>query len=319
MGNYITLTNLTEREADRIVSMHISPVNVSVHTTNPELRVKMMGNKNAGKALDYLRKFTEHAIKVNCQIVLCKGVNDGRELDRTLSDLGKLYPGVESIAVVPVGLTRFREGLAQLEPFEKQDSEAVLEQIERFGSRFRRRYGTRLVFPADEFFLKAERPIPDISYYEGEDQLENGVGLVADLRFSFRQALDVSCIKRLPAGRKISMATGTAAYGLMKNIAEKTEKQVAGFSCLVYSIENHFFGTGVTVAGLVTGADLVDQLRGADLGAELLIPSVMLRHERDLFLDGMSLSGVSEALGVRVTPVDTDGGALLDAMLGKEA
>lgn len=318
MGNYITLTNLGEREVRRITGMHLSPVNISVHTTDPELRVKMMRNPDAGKALEIMKRLKDHRIKMNCQIVLCKGLNDGVALDRTLHDLSQLYPAVESVAVVPVGLTKHREGLYPLKPFLQADAEAVLEQINAFAEHFKRKHDTRLVYAADEFYLLADREIPPAEFYGEMPQLENGVGLVALLRDEFNSALARNEGLALPKQRTVSIATGTAAFPLMHNCAEKAQKELAGLKCFVYAIENRFFGETVNVAGLVTGGDLITQLRGRSLGDELLIPACMLRHERDLFLDGVSLADAERELHVKIIPVENDGAAFLRAIAGAE-
>lgn len=317
MGNYITLTNLTERDVSRIIEMHISPVNISVHTTNPELRVKMMRNKNAGKALAILPRLAKAGVSINCQLVLCPGLNDGEELARSLRDLSALYPAVQSIACVPVGLTKHRQGLYPLEPFTRESAAAVLDLLGRFGDAFRREHGTRLAFAADEFYLKAERPIPDASFYEEMDQLENGVGMLADLRDGFTRALRDFSAGRLGAAkapRTLSLATGAAAKPFLDKLVSAAQNSIAGLECRVYSITNDFFGPLITVAGLVTGGDLIRQLSGKPLGEELLIPSSMLRSGSDVFLDDVTVADVSRALGIRVTPVSCDGGALFHAL-----
>jgi putative radical SAM enzyme (TIGR03279 family) len=316
MGNYITLTNFTEHDIQRIVDMHISPFNISVHTTNPELRCMMMNNKNAENALQIMKRLSANNIKINCQLVLCKGINDGEELNRSLSDLSLLYPSVESIAVVPVGLTKYRQDLFELSPFNSADSLKVLQQIETFEKVMLQKHGTRLAFAADEFYLRAGKQIPDISLYEDVNQLENGVGLIALLTDQFEEALESNELKSLNKKRVISIATGKAAYDFMKTIAQKAQNNIAGLSCLVYAIENEFFGKNVDVAGLITGADLIKQLKGKNLGEQLLFPAVMLRYERDIFLDDVCIDDVEKALGVKATPVEVDGYELLDTMLG---
>jgi putative radical SAM enzyme (TIGR03279 family) len=316
MGNYITLTNFTEHDIQRIIDMHISPFNISVHTTNPELRCMMMNNKNAGNALQIMRRLSANNIKINCQLVLCKGINDGEELSRSLSDLSLLYPSVESIAVVPVGLTKHRQGLFELSPFDSADSLKVLQRIEDFEQVMLQKHGTRLAFAADEFYFRAGKEIPDISFYEEVNQLENGVGLVAQLTSQFEEALISNEIKNLNKKRVISIATGNASYDFIKKIAEKALNNIAGLSCLVYAIENEFFGENVDVSGLITGGDLIRQLKGKALGEQLLFPAVMLRYERDVFLDDVCIEEVEKALGVKATPVEVDGYELFDAMIG---
>ena len=313
-GNYITLTNITEHEVERIIKMHISPINISVHTTNPDLRVKMMANKNAGKALQIIDRFNSAGIKLNCQLVLCPGYNDGEELERTLSDLSRLE-NAECIAAVPVGLTAYREGLAEIEPFNKQTAGAVLDIIDKYGDICLKKYGQRRIYGADEFYLLAEREIPEADYYGDFLQLENGVGLWSLLRSEALDALN-DCDYRLERERSLSLATGEAAYPLIKMIAEKCMGKNPLLRARVFPIKNNFFGGKINVSGLVTATDIEAQLKNEDLGEELLIPSVMLRAEGDMFLDSVTVDELSERLGVRITPVNNDGYELVDAILG---
>ncbi|MCL2486004.1 MAG: DUF512 domain-containing protein [Oscillospiraceae bacterium] len=320
-GNYVTLTNLTEREIDRIIQMKISPVNISVHTTNPELRVKMMANKSAGEVLKFLPKLAEAGIKLNCQLVLCPGINDGGELERSLHDLVALSvkhdSAVQSIAVVPVGLTAHRDGLCNLRGFTGEEAGQVVGAVEMWQKAAYSHCGSRLVWAADEFYLACGRELPGEDFYEGYPQLENGVGLIASLREEFLRALD-----NVDGGGKIrraSIATGASAGNFIESLLDGARKKWhnnkwADRGWIVYPIRNDFFGPEVTVAGLVTGRDLVSQLKGRDLRGRLLIPSVMLRREGDLFLDGMSAGEVSEALGVPVEVVPVDGESLLKAL-----
>ena len=318
-GNYITLTNLTERDVQRIIDMHISPINVSVHTTNPELRVKMMGNRFAGKVLEILPRLAEAGIRLNCQLVLCPGINDGEELRRSLTDLEQLLPALQSVALVPLGLTKFREGLTELSPYTKAGAAAVIDMVDEFGDRLEAQYGERVMYAADEFYLKAERPIPSPSYYGAFDQLEDGVGTMACLEEEFTFALEDAeedgsfAIKP----RKITVATGLAARDFIRKLLDEAEGRCHNLTCEVVGIVNDFFGETITVAGLVTGTDLIRQLKGRNLGDALLIPEVMLRHEGDLFLDDVSLVEVEEKLGVPVIPVRNEGQCLLDAVLGR--
>ena len=313
-GNYITLTNITEHEVERIIKMHISPINISVHTTNPDLRVKMMANKNAGKALQIIDRFNSAGIKLNCQLVLCPGYNDGEELERTLSDLSRLE-NAECIAAVPVGLTAYREGLAEIEPFNKQTAGAVLDIIDKYGDICLKKYGQRRIYGADEFYLLAEREIPEADYYGDFLQLENGVGLWSLLRSEALDALNVSDYK-LEDERSISLVTGEAAYPLIKMIADKCMGKNPLLKARVFPIKNNFFGGKINVSGLVTATDIEAQLKNEDLGEELLIPSVMIRAEGDMFLDSVTVDELSERLGVKITPVNNDGYELVDAILG---
>ena len=315
-GNYITLTNITEHEIERIIKMHISPINISVHTTNPELRVKMMKNKNAGKVLSVIKRFNDAGIKINCQLVLCPGYNDGEELKRTLSDLTELQ-NAECIAAVPVGLTKYRDGLANLVPFNPRTAAETIDIIDRYGEECIKKYGSRRIYASDEFYLLAKRQMPDADYYGEFLQLENGVGLWALL---LKEATDAIAEEeyKLEQNRKISVVTGVAAYPLITEIVDKCKQKWDNLECKVYKIKNNFFGEKITVAGLVTATDIKEQLKGENLGEELLIPAVMLRKEGDMFLDSITLSELSRDLGVKITPVDNDGYSLIDALLGKE-
>lgn len=312
-GNYITLTNITEHEINRIIKMHISPINISVHTTNPELRVRMMKNKNAGKVLEIIPRLNEAGIKINCQLVLCPDFNDGQELERTLKDLSALQ-NVECIAAVPVGLTKYREGLEPLKPFDKQSAGAVIDIIDKAGNKCIERYGERRIYAADEFYLLSEREIPEASYYGDFLQLENGVGLWALLKSEAESALED--IEQTNTDRHISLATGVAAKPLIDYVADLCSKKSKGLKCDVYGIKNKFFGERITVAGLVTATDIYEQLKDKSLGSELLIPSSMLRKERDMFLDSVTVEELSEKLKVKITVVDCDGYSLTDAILG---
>ena len=315
-GNYVTLTNLKEREVDRIIKMHISPINISVHTTNPELRVKMMGNRFAGKSLDILYRFAKAGIKLNCQIVLCRDINDGEELDRTLKDLTSLWPSVQSVAVVPLGLTKYRQGLYPLTGYDSETARAVVRQLERWGDRCEQKYGQRICYAADEFYLKAQLPIPPAPFYGDFDQLENGVGLMASLKQEFLDALEDFVPPA--SSRKVTLATGVAAHPFLDTLLDELRQRCHNLTCNVVPIVNDFFGDTITVAGLVTGGDLLKQLQGRELGDALLLPDVMLRREGDIFLDDVSLEELSEALQIQIITVPNDGYALLDAVVGRE-
>ena len=313
-GNYITLTNLTEHEISRIIKMHISPINISIHTTNPELRCKMMHNRFAGQALQALERFAKANIKINCQLVLCPGINDGQELIRTLSDLEKLMPAVESIAMVPVGLTKYRDGLYPLKKYDKKSAGDVIDIAESFGNRFIEKYGSRIVCPADEFYIIAERQMPDTEFYGDFAQLENGVGLVTLLTSQFKDALADSDEKI--KDRDITIATGISAYPFIQKLVDEAKVKWHNLNCKVIPIINDFFGHDIVVAGLITGTDLINQLKDKDLGTQLLIPSVMLRQERDMFLDNITSEQLSNELNIDIRVVDNDGYELLDAIIG---
>ena len=306
-GNYITLTNITEHEIERIIKMHISPINISVHTTNPELRVKMMRNKNAGNVLSILKRFDEAGIKLNCQLVLCPGYNDGEELRKSLSDL-TILENIESIAAVPVGLTKHREGLEKLEKFDKQTASEVIDIFDEFK-------GHRNVCAADEFFLLAERPMPSAEYYGDFPQLENGVGLWRLMEDDANIALSEITPPENPVN--ISTVTGVSAYPLISNIVDTAEGKWHNLKCRVYEIKNDFFGHDITVTGLITGKDIINQLKGKELGDWLLIPDVMLRHEKDMFLDDVTVDELSKALGVKVKVVSCSGYDFINGLKGE--
>ena len=315
-GNYITLTNLTDRDVDRIVKMRFSPINVSIHTTNPELRVEMMHNKRAGEVLSYLDRLNDAGIKMHGQVVLCRGVNDGDELDRTMRDLEKYFPNLESMSVVPVGLTDYRDGLYPLSPYTPCECREIIKQVEDFGKLCLEKYGSRIFFPADELYIKGGLALPDEDFYEGYPQIENGVGMIASMKCEFEWALED--FKGSNAEVTVSIATGYASYDFMKGLADEAMKSVPGLKVNVFRIKNDFFGENITVAGLLTGKDVTEQLsdaakRGA-LGGKLLLPRVMLRSEGDLTLDGMTPEQMSEKLGVKIRFVSADGQDLLDAL-----
>ena len=317
-GNYITLTNLKEKDIDRIIEMHISPVNVSVHTTNPELRVKMMKNKHAGEVLSYLRKLADANIAICAQIVLCKGINDGAELERSMRDLTAYFPALQSVSVVPAGKTKFREKLYPLESFSKDDCIAVIEQVEAFAERCFGEYGSRLFFCADEFYIKAELPLHGEEYYEGYPQIENGVGMITSLKteFEYENENISDLLPFVTTPRRVSVVTGMAAKDTITQMCKALSDRVDGLDISVYPIINNFFGEEITVSGLLTGADIYDQLKEIELGDELILPPNVLRAEGDLFLCGMSLDELSEKLSVSVRLSSDDGRGFISALLG---
>ena len=315
-GNYITLTNITEHEIDRIIKMHISPINVSVHTTNPELRCKMMNNRFAGDKLKYLKGFADAGITLNCQIVSCPGINDGDELVRTLTDLENL--GVNMTAIVPVGLTRYRENLYPLVPYNKETAGQTIDIIEKMGDECVKKHGRRIFFPGDEFYLLAEREIPSPEFYEDFSALEDGIGMIAYLTDDVGWKLE-----ELDADEslchKVTIACGEGVFPYMKRIMSMINEKFPNITINTRAIKNNFFGGGVNVSGLVTGGDLIDQLRGDDLGDRLIITSSMLRFENDLFLDDVSTDDVERELGVTLVPVNNNGNDLVEAVIaGKD-
>ena len=315
-GNYITLTNISEHEVDRIIKMHISPINVSVHTTNPELRVQMMKNRHAGEALDILYRLAEAGTKLNCQLVLCPDINDGAELERSLADLTALYPSVQSVAVVPVGITKYREGLEELKTYTPETAANVIDIMERIGDRCLAEFGTRLVYASDEFYLKAGRPLPDADFYEEFAQLENGVGMCTLMKTQFAEALaDIEADDRK---RELSIATGLGFLPLMREMVDTAMQKWHNLDVKVYGIVNDFFGHDIDVSGLVTGRDLIAQLKGRPLGERLLLPACMFRSEGDLMLDDTSKEDIEQALNVTVRLTANDGYELLEALLEEE-
>lgn len=318
-GNYITLTNMSEEDLDRIIAYHMSPVNISVHTTNPELRCRMLHNRFAGtEALEKMRKLYEGGIEMNSQIVLCKGINDGAELDRSIEDLSQLYPYMQSLSVVPVGLTKYREGLSKLEKFEKEDAGRVLEQIGAWQETFLKTLGTRFVHASDEWFLTAEAEIPEAEYYEGYGQIENGVGMIRSLVDEVAEALQrYEADGLLPKEREISvsLATGKLAAPILQKLLEEMKEHMPKLSFHVYMIENEFFGKDITVAGLLTGQDIIKQLTGKPLGDALLLPEVLLRSGERVLLDDLTVEDLEKALQIPIRIVQSDGESLLKQVI----
>ena len=311
MGNYITLTNLKDADIDRIIKMRISPINVSVHTMNPSLRVEMMKNKNAGDVLRYLKRLSDAGITLNCQIVLCRGINDGDELLYSMRELSALYPQVESVSVVPAGMTKFREGLYPLSPYTPKECGEIIDAVTSFGDECIKKYGSRIFFPGDEFYVKSGRRIPEEGFYEDFSQIENGVGMIASMKAEFDYEIQQNTDLEV-APKTVSFATGYAAYEFIKELAEKAEEAVRGLKINVFKIKNNFFGESITVSGLLTGKDLSEQLKAhaesGSLGQTLYLSRNMLRAEGDLFLDGMTPDELSGKLGgVKIEFLQNDG------------
>ena len=313
-GNYITLTNLTEREAQRIIDLRISPINVSVHTTDPQLHCTMLGNKNALRSLDYIRAFCKAGIVMNGQIVVCPGWNDGDQLRRTLRDLTEMQ--FSSCSLVPVGITKYRLGLAKLRPVDAATAAEIIDIADEYGRENLERFGTRRFFCADELYLRAGRPLPQAEYYEGYRQLENGVGLMRSLEDDFLAGLATVDV---PARfSPFTIATGMAAAPFLRGLVQRAMGDYPGLRGQVIAVENDFFGHTIDVAGLLTGQDISAQLRGRDLGDRVLIPIHMMRHGETVFLDDYTVERLSRELGVPVQVVDEDGFALVDAMFAAE-
>ncbi|NLP34704.1 MAG: DUF512 domain-containing protein [Clostridiales bacterium] len=312
-GNYVTLTNLSDEEIDRIIFYKLSPINISVHTTNAELRKKMLNNRFAGTALEKMQKLKDNGITMNGQIVLCKGWNDGEELERTLHDLSAFLPEMQSLSVVPVGLTKFRDNLAQLEPFTKDDAREVLDIIHRWQNIFLTHYNTRFVYAGDEWYIKADLPIPEEDDYEGYPQIENGVGLIRSMQEEFKEYYET--IKGDDRSKNISIATGVLATPYIKQMAEKLMEKFPNIKIKVYTIINNFFGKEITVAGLITAGDLVDQLHEKPLGDCLLLPDVLLKHGETILLDDRTVDEVELSLQTRIHIVQSDGKSFIDAII----
>ena len=313
-GNYVTLTNLSPYDVKRIAKMRISPVNVSVHTLDPALRTHMLGTERASAGIEILKTLAKSGIELNCQIVCCPGVNDGAELQRTIRGLDRLGAGIKSVSVVPVGLTKHRHGLAKLQPFDHGLARKTVRQVEGYGKECLKRRGSTLFFCADEMYMTAGLELPPDEFYEDYPQLENGVGM---MRLFITEFMDE--LRKTEAGtpcQPFSIATGTAAYEYLTNLLKITLKKYDKIKGIAYAVKNRSFGDGVTVSGLVTGGDMIAQLKGRDLGSRLLVPQNMLRHGDDVFLDNVTVREVSEALGVPVRIVGVNGAALLRVMLG---
>ena len=314
LGNYITLTNLTEREAQRIIDLHISPINVSVHTTDPQLHCTMLGNKNAERSLDYIRAFCRAGIVMNGQIVVCPDWNDGDQLRRTLRDLTDWE--FSSCSIVPVGITKYRQGLAKLRPVDRSCAREILAIAEEYGQENLRRFGTRRFFCADELFLRAQLPLPQEDYYEGYRQLENGVGMLRSLEQDFLSAMQLEEPDAAPS--PFTIATGTAAAPFLRGLVAQAQAYFPHLRGQVIAVENDFFGHTIDVAGLLTGQDLSAQLQKVPSLGRVLLPLHMLRHGETVFLDDYTVARLADELGCPVQIVGIDGGDLLDAMLERE-
>ncbi len=317
-GNFITMTNLFDKDIDRIIEMHISPVNVSVHTTNPELRVKMMHNKRAGLVLDYLPKLAKAGITLCGQLVLCRGINDGEELERSMRDLYALGDAMESVSIVPAGLTKYRDKLYPLTTYTAEEAAQIIDQVEAFADKCLAECGSRKFFCADELYLRTGRPLHTEEYYEGYAQIENGVGMITSLMTEFEDEMNFLAedLAEYKAPRTVSICTGVAAYPTIKTMAARLEAQVEGLTIHVYEIINHFFGESVTVAGLLTGKDMSEQLAGKELGDVLFFPENTLRAGEDIFLDDMTPEELSTKLGVPVMAGKNNGAEFVREMLG---
>ncbi len=319
-GNYVTLTNMSDHDLDRIIKYHLSPINVSFQTMNPELRCKMLNNRFAGEALKKVDKLYRAGITMNGQIVLCKGINDGKELEFSIQKLMEYIPVLESVSVVPVGLSRYREGLYPLEPFEKEDACQVVDLIEGFQKICMEQHGIHFVQASDEWYILAERELPPEENYDGYLQLENGVGMMRLLLTEFEDAMmqrKEKGMDHLSRNREISMVTGRLAYPYILRMAQHMEQQINGLKIHVYEIINYFFGERITVSGLLTGGDIKRQLSGKELGEVLLLPENILRSGEDVFLDDVRLPELEKALQVKIDIVKSSGYDFVSTVLGE--
>lgn len=316
-GNYVTLTNMSEHDISRIIKYHLEPINISFQTMNPELRCRMLHNRFAGEALKKADTLYEAGIEMNGQIVLCKGINDGEELEFSIRELTKYLPNLRSVSVVPVGLSKYRNGLEPLEPFTKEDARQVLEVIHKWQQKLYPEYGLHFIHASDEWYLLAEEEIPEESRYDGYLQLENGVGMLRLLENEFAEALEAETGD--DAERNMTIATGQLAYPTLCRLMEQLKEKFPNTKADVHFVRNRFFGESITVSGLITGKDLIEQMKAAALGERLLIPCNMLRIDEDVFLDDYTAADVQEALQVPLNIVKSSGQDLLDAVLGRHA
>lgn len=315
-GNYVTLTNMSDEDVDRIIRYNLSPINVSFQTTNPELRCRMLNNRFAGQALEKAWKLAKAGIIMNGQIVLCKGVNDGAELDRSIRDLSAYLPNLESVSVVPVGLSKYREGLYPLEPFTKEDAREVLSIIHGWQGKIYPVHGTHFVHASDEWYILADKELPTEEHYDGYLQLENGVGMLRLLLDEFAEAMEEDRINDRKARPKhITLATGRLAYRFIRQMAQQMEERYEGLQIDVIAIRNDFFGEMITVSGLLTGQDIMAQLKDKDLGEKLLLPQNVLKIGEPVFLDDYTLDYVEKALQVRIDIVKSSGRDFIEAIL----
>lgn len=325
-GNYITLTNMKMEDIQRIVKMHLAPINISIQSTNPELRCKMLHNRFAGEKLQFLDVLYENHIEMNGQVVACKNVNDGPELERTIDDLSRYLPFMRSVSVVPAGITKYRDGLFPLELYDKEEAGAVIDMIESRQQRYYEEYGLHFIHASDEWYITAQRAFPEEERYDGYIQLENGVGMMRMFINEFQEELEEVLAKEAYPGikeslkRTITIATGKLAFPTVRDFARQLMEAFPGLTIHVYAIQNYFFGETITVSGLITGQDLVTQLKeqkehGEDLGDTLLIPSNMLRSGEQVFLDDLTVGDVEAALEMKLTAVETGGKEFIDAIL----
>lgn len=313
-GNFITLTNMSEEDIQNIIKYRISPINISVHTTNPELRTKMINNKRAGKLLETMKRLADAQIEMNCQIVLCPGYNDKEELDRTLSDLSSLYPYVNSVAIVPVGITKYRENLAKLDIFDYEAANQTINQVHRLQEKYLKELDTRFAFLSDEFYIIAKRPLLNYDEYEGFLQFEDGVGMICKQGTEIVRYLG-TLEENDDIEKTVSIATGSSAYEFICDMADKIMKKFKNIKINVYKIVNDYFGHTITVSGLITATDIIKQLDKKDLGEALYITRSMLKGDEEVFLDDITLKELEEKLNVKVIPCENEGKIFVDRII----
>jgi len=313
-GNFITLTNMSEEDIQNIIKYRISPINISVHTTNPELRTKMINNKRAGKLLETMKRLADAQIEMNCQIVLCPGYNDKEELDRTLADLSSLYPYVNSVAIVPVGVTRYRENLAKLDIFDYETANQTINQVHQLQEKYLKELNTRFAFLSDEFYIIAKRPLLNYDEYEGFLQFEDGVGMICKQGTEIIRYLE-TLEENYDIEKTVSIATGSSAYEFICNMADKIMKKFKNIKINVYKIVNDYFGHTITVSGLITATDIIKQLDGEDLGEALYITRSMLKGDEEVFLDDITLEQLEEKLNIKVIPCENEGKIFIDKII----
>ena len=314
-GNFVTLTNMSEEDINNIIKYRISPINISVHTTNPELRRTMIKNKFAGKLYGIMQRLAEAGIQMNCQIVLCPGYNDKEELTRTISDLSNLYPYVNSAAIVPVGITKHRDHLPNLEIFNEKTAGDTIDQIHELQKMYMEKLGTRFAFLSDEFYIIANRELLKYDEYEGFIQFENGVGMISKLEREIQDYLESVPTEKITRTKKVSIATGHSAYEFIKDMADLIMKKFKNVEINVYKIINNFFGDTITVSGLITATDIIDQLKDIDLGETLYIPRAMLKADEEIFLDNITLEEIQKRMDIEVIPCENTGKDFVDKIL----
>lgn len=317
-GNFITLTNMSEEDIDNIIKYRISPINISVHTTNPELRVEMIKNRFAGKLYSIMQRLYEAQIQMNCQIVLCPGYNDKKELERTVEDLTKLYPYVNSVAAVPVGITKHRSHLPNLDIFDENSAKETINQVHELQKKYLKELGTRFIFLSDEFYIMANEKLLEYDEYEGFIQFENGVGMISKFEREIQDRINELSDEKLSINKKVSIATGHSAYNFMKEVASFIMDRCMGLEINVYKIKNKFFGETITVTGLLTATDLIEQLKDKNLGQTLYITRSMLKADEEIFLDNITLEELQKQMNIEIIPCQNEGKDFIDKILNVE-